>query len=114
MKACAPDAITRDPSSSAVIIDYGRCIQCGACVGACPFGAISLDLEGKPVKCDLCGGNPKCVKDCYPRALLWMTPGDVSGFVNEPFANGIRKLSIGPASTIGHESYPTSATEPKD
>ena len=35
----------------AVNIDKDTCIGCGACVGGCPVGALSLDDEGKSV-CD--------------------------------------------------------------
>ena len=35
----------------AVNIDKDACIGCGACVGGCPVGALSLDDEGKSV-CD--------------------------------------------------------------
>ncbi len=34
-----------------VTIDKDTCIGCGACVGGCPVGALSLDDEGKSV-CD--------------------------------------------------------------
>ena len=30
----------------AVTIDKDACIGCGACVGGCPVGALSLDDEG--------------------------------------------------------------------
>ena len=33
----------------AVTIDKDACIGCGACVGGCPVGALSMDAEGKPV-----------------------------------------------------------------
>ena len=33
----------------AVNIDKDACIGCGACVGGCPVGALSLDDEGKSV-----------------------------------------------------------------
>ncbi len=34
----------------------------------CPFQALSA-LGGKAFHCDLCGGNPQCVKVCTPGAL---------------------------------------------
>ena len=58
-------ALKRDPQTRAVIVDRDKCIGCGVCVEACPFGAVSLDLEdGLANICNLCGGDPKCVKWC--------------------------------------------------
>ena len=33
----------------AYVIDLEKCIACGACVGACPVGAIAPNEEGKMV-----------------------------------------------------------------
>ena len=56
-----------------VVIDEDACISCNQCVVSCPFGAIftHADLD-TPFKCDLCGGDPECVKVCPKRALLFV------------------------------------------
>jgi Fe-S-cluster-containing hydrogenase component 2 len=47
------------------------------CVSVCPAGAITLDLvEGTASKCDLCGGEPKCVTYC-PAKVLRLTDADL-------------------------------------
>ena len=46
-----------------VIIDKDACIGCGACVGGCPVGALSLSDEGYSV----CDGDT-CI-DCFRRVL---------------------------------------------
>ena len=50
-------------------IDNDKCTLCEICITACPFGAIQLDPEGNPLKCDLCGGDPLCVRHCPTRPL---------------------------------------------
>lgn len=39
---------------------------------ACPFGAIGQEPETrKMIKCDLCGGEPKCVRWCPNEAIQY-------------------------------------------
>lgn len=51
-----------------VRIDPSACTGCGICVEVCPFAAIRMD-DGVAFKCDLCGGEPECVKACVTAAL---------------------------------------------
>jgi len=70
MEVCPVSALTRDPETKAVVVNKEMCLGCGMCVAACPFGYIHLDESlRKAAKCDLCGGNPKCVQVCMARAL---------------------------------------------
>lgn len=89
LEACPQDAISRDPETTAVVVDRELCIQCGACVRACVIGRDQVDPEDKlairlddekemPLKCDLCGGDPQCVKFCPTDALV-LTDGAVEG-----------------------------------
>jgi carbon-monoxide dehydrogenase iron sulfur subunit len=66
-KACPVEAIQRD-SDGLVKVDYDLCIGCEACVSGCPFG-VMMALEDKVVKCELCGGDPQCVKYCATAAI---------------------------------------------
>lgn len=67
--ACPVGAISR--GDGVVKIDQDVCISCFRCVEACPFGAVYVHDDCTfPIKCDLCGGDPECVKQCPKSALL--------------------------------------------
>ena len=52
------------------------CIGCAACVDACPFGMAALHPEsGLALICDLCGGDPACVKRCATGAIVYDEAG---------------------------------------
>jgi Fe-S-cluster-containing hydrogenase component 2 len=40
------------------------------CVPACPFDTVFVAPSGEVLKCDLCGGDPACVKACSTRPEL--------------------------------------------
>ena len=78
-QACLVDAIYRDPSTGAISINSHLCIGCRMCMEFCPFSCITLDtVSGKVVKCDLCGGEPECVKYCTPKAIEYLTPDEAA------------------------------------
>ena len=64
-EACPSGAMSLDPSTGIASVERERCIGCGACTGACPFGVLFMwGGERWPAKCDLCGGSPRCVDAC--------------------------------------------------
>ncbi|NPV10099.1 MAG: 4Fe-4S dicluster domain-containing protein [Anaerolineae bacterium] len=72
IEACAVDALYRDETTGAVLLAPDRCTGCGACVEACPFGMAALHPEtGKALICDLCRGDPECVKRCASLAITY-------------------------------------------
>ncbi len=85
-EACPVDAIERG-ADGVVKIDYGQCIGCDACVSQCPFGVL-MALPEKVVKCELCGGNPQCVKYCITGAIEY---GDLE---TETRQRRVRSLSL--------------------
>ncbi len=67
---CPTNAIFKDEAQNRVMVDYDLCIGCKACVAACPFGAMGFDeIEKKVTKCDVCDGDPLCVRFCDIKAI---------------------------------------------
>ena len=64
---CPEKAIEIGPLGQ-VIVSPTLCTACGTCEIMCPIGAIEL-LEDIPYVCDLCGGDPRCVKACTLGAI---------------------------------------------
>ena len=73
LDACPKEAITRD-DKGVVRVDNDKCDACGDCVQACPYGMLSQRQGGVPFKCDTCDGNPACVRECEPAALVFQEP----------------------------------------
>jgi len=68
VSACPVSAIIYDSVLNTPIINSEKCDGCKTCIDACPFKEIFFDDEQNvAIKCDLCGGDPQCVKFC--RAL---------------------------------------------
>ena len=76
--SCLTGAMCRDPVTGIVGVDMEKCVGCWTCMVACPYGALSRDLNSKTiVKCDLCPGKdiPACVLNCPNEALVLGTDG---------------------------------------
>ena len=69
-------------------IDLDKCVGCGACESACPFGAISVK-DGKAVvdgeKCRFCGS---CVEACPVKAIT-MQKEEVKDAVDKSLYKGV-------------------------
>ncbi len=78
---CPARAIDRNPRTNAMVINYDRCIGCRMCMAVCPFGAMRYDtIRRRVFKCELCDGDPQCVKMCPQEALKFL-PKDVGNTV---------------------------------
>jgi Fe-S-cluster-containing hydrogenase component 2 len=72
--SCPTHAIHRNPETGAMETRKELCIQCHMCALACPFGATLVSPEGEVLRCDLCGGEPECVKLCEKKAIQYLPP----------------------------------------
>jgi len=72
LEACPVGALTKDTETGIVTVNINECTGCGQCVDACEYEAIYLHPgSGLAIKCDLCGGDPECVKSCPEGALKY-------------------------------------------
>ena len=76
-QVCPALAILITPAGVVQQADPSRCIGCGNCVYACPFGVPKMDVEARLMKkCNLCydrtaqGRKPWCAQAC-PTQALW-------------------------------------------
>jgi Fe-S-cluster-containing hydrogenase component 2 len=86
---CPEKAIEIGPLGQ-VIVSPTLCTACGTCEILCPIGAIEL-YEEIPHVCDLCGGDPRCVRACTLDAIRFEK--DISETVGlKGFKKGSRGL----------------------
>lgn len=70
LEVCPTGALSRDPATGVLHLDPARCPEgCRLCAEACHPGAFHDGADGL-ILCDLCGGDPACVKACYTEALF--------------------------------------------
>ncbi len=65
VKSCFARALSVSRKTGAVLVNKEICTGCGRCIKACPGGIPHMHPRDKHVViCDLCDGDPKCVKVC--------------------------------------------------
>jgi Fe-S-cluster-containing dehydrogenase component len=80
LEVCPTHAIQKG-EDGIVRIDRRLCTDCGLCALACPEAAPLKDpVTGRIEKCDLCNGDPVCVKQC-PEKALKLTRGKALGWI---------------------------------
>jgi Fe-S-cluster-containing dehydrogenase component len=84
-EVCPADAIKRTGDGVVQSARKPRCIACGNCVVACPFGVPELYLDRQiMMKCDMCydrtsaGKRPMCATVCPSQALFFGTQEQIA------------------------------------
>ena len=77
---CPTEALQKASTGEPVTLHQEKCIGCGYCLMACPFGVlVQRSSDGSIIKCDLCQGNrgerdaPGCVESCPTGALQYLS-----------------------------------------
>lgn len=76
-KVCPVGALKREDDGF-VSYNADKCIKCKMCMNACPLGNIHYSpIARKMIKCDLCGGEPMCVRYCSGDAIELVDDADI-------------------------------------
>ena len=86
-----PEKAIEIGSLGQVIVSPTLCTACGTCEIMCPIGAIEL-YEEIPHVCDLCGGDPRCVKACTLDAIHY-EPDVIERVSLKEYKKGSRNLN---------------------
>ncbi len=70
---CPTGAMRRNKATSLVDWNKDTCIRCRMCTIACPFGNAVYDSgTNQIIKCNMCDGDPECVRFCPSEALTYI------------------------------------------
>ena len=95
VEICPVGANAFVPETGANVINPETCIGCQMCMMVCPFGAVlKIEKQGQRViiKCDLCNGDPQCVKFCEPGAIRYEEPQEQVQKRSDWFAGRVLEL----------------------
>ena len=105
-EVCPADAIKRTADGVVQSARKPRCIACGNCVVACPFGVPEVYEDRKlMMKCDMCydrtsvGKKPMCATVCPSQALFFGTREEIEQL--RPQSAPINRFQFG-GQTITH------------
>jgi Fe-S-cluster-containing dehydrogenase component len=99
-EVCPADAIKRSADGIVQSARRPRCIACGNCVVACPFGVPELyDDRLLMMKCDMCydrssvGKKPMCATVCPSQALYFGTRDEIEQI--RPMSEPVNRFRFG-------------------
>ena len=84
VKACPSDALSQDSETGIINVREENCTGCNLCADSCNFNAIFLH-PGKNIAqvCNLCNGDPMCIKYCLQEAIVFLSPEEYANKKNE-------------------------------
>ncbi len=104
LEACPSYAIVKSQEDGIVRVMTADCIGCGSCVDACVYDNMFLDENSQVAfKCELCNGEPECVKACPYEVLELVSDNEKvrSHFITEDlFTQGVGLCSGCPIETM--------------
>jgi Fe-S-cluster-containing hydrogenase component 2 len=81
--------------TGAVLVNEEKCTGCGLCIPSCPIGILKVDpVTHVAIKCDLCGGDPECVKRCPEKALKYIDAEKAAYYKQRAFAKLFEKAPV--------------------
>lgn len=84
MEACSAGAIVKGEEDGVVQVIREECIGCEACVPACPYENMFFDSEMQVAfKCQMCDGDPECVKACPFGALELFRGHSIQSYMSD-------------------------------
>ncbi len=96
--ACPTAAIAKE-GAGRVVIRAEECIGCGDCTRACPYAVPEVyeiprmdAKKGVALICDLCEGDPQCVRFCANEALRYEPLEETRGLGAEGHMAEVRAL----------------------
>ena len=94
-RECPADALSINPDTQTIVVENEKCLRisegsdCTVCADACPGNTIMMHpAENVPMFCDLCGGDPECVKVC-PTATVTLNGARAAAALPQDFAEGL-------------------------
>lgn len=118
-EVCPADAIKRTGDGVVQSARKPRCIACGNCVLACPFGVPELYVDRQiMMKCDMCydrtsvGKRPMCATVCPSQALFFGTREQILALRPQSMPNNRFQFGDQPITTRVHVMVPRSEAPP--
>ena len=119
-EVCPADAIKRTGDGVVQSARKPRCIACGNCVVACPFGVPELYIDRAiMMKCDMCydrtsvGKKPMCATVCPSQALFFGTREQILALRPQSMPNNKFRFGDQTITTRVNVMVPRRATAPE-